>query len=309
MLPSFTHNIRSRHKHEEDRYGNPTASQVFLLTLSFLSFFRSRPSSFPFKFHQFEVIRFNIEGWRWQGGKTSTAQTEIQQFWTWALYRSSAISLASEDLLINTTDANMCDVLPCNIRPMCGSNLRVFTFDIRWTLNRVWVCDLCRVHGTREVLTFVILSLAALVSDRHRPDKRDIFTYPNVTAACQSLQLFRLLLQRCPLADSNSCMSLRVSIVLHWSEPHVGGGGSKVTASVTFMVQGHAVIELHCHHNLVYSLSNAHGDNLAQVGWFTRMYLLILWHFWTNISDSSVGTVDWAWHLHESRGSRTLSHC
>lgn len=240
---------------------------MFLLTLSFLSFFHSSLISFHTTYGE---GRCDIEGWRWRGCKTSTVQTEIQRLCVY---------------------------------------LRVFTFDIRWTLNRVWVCDLCRVHGTREVLTFVILSLAALVSDQHRPDKWDIFTYPSVTAACQSLQLFRLLLQRCPLADSNSCMSLLVSIVLHWSEPHGGGGVSKVTTSVTFMVQGHAVIELHCHHNLVYSLSNAHGDNLAQVGWFTRMYLLILWHFWTNISDSSVGTVNWTWHLHESRGSRTLSHC
>ena len=121
--------------------------------------------------------------------------------------------------------------------------LRVFTFDTRWTLNRARVCDLCRVHGTREVLTFVILSLAALASDRHRPDERDVFTYPSVTAACQSLQLFRLLLQRRPPADSNSCMSLRVSIVLHWSEPHgcVWGGGVKGHCLCHLHGQGHAV--------------------------------------------------------------------
>lgn len=59
-----------------------------------------------------------------------------------------------------------------------------------------------------------------------------------VTAACQSvLKMFRLLLQRCLLANPDSCLSMHVSVVLH---QEVKG-------------QGHAITELHCHFT-VYSL-------------------------------------------------------
>lgn len=123
-----------------------------------------------------------------------------------------------------------------------------------------------------------------------RTRQRGHFYMPDsMTAARQSiLTLFRLLLQRCPLANPDSYVSLRVSVVLYWDKTAQGGQRSRSCNNWA------ALSSYYC----LLSITAAQKDNLAEVE------SADLWQLLPTIFN-------WTWHLQmdESCSSRTPSHC
>lgn len=148
----------------------------------------------------------------------------------------------------------------------------LFTIDSPSTLNPLWTQWTRLSSQNIRSVNIHHLKPSCFSKRQARSRQRGRINMPDgVTAACQSvLKMFRLLQQRCLLANPDSCLSLHVSVVLR---REVKG-------------QGHAVTELHCHFTVYCLLS----ITAAQTGDQVPSISLLTYDICSQIFSTSVLT-------------------